>query len=190
VFRTRTRTALQYWLFYPFDVWSQDGPKGTVWRAHEGDREVVTVLLDAGGRPQALGLSRHCGGVRRSWARVVRSGSHPVVHVALGSHANQLRAGTTRQDPRCWPEVALPVLEALGIRPQDVAASGRRIRPAIVPVATRSPAWMRFAGRWGVAQWAGFPGVKPLEFGAGPEGPAFHEIWRQPFAEPLTWPTG
>jgi hypothetical protein len=49
---------------------------------------------------------------------------------------------------------------------------------------------MRYAGRWGEAQWAGFPGVEPLAFGAGPEGPAFHEIWRQPFAEPLTWPTG
>ena len=189
-FRGATGTALQYWLFYPYDVWAQTGAKGEVWRAHEGDWELVTVLLDTRERPVLLGLSRHCGGVRREWSRVTRSGTHPLVYVALGSHANQLRAGPMRQQLVCWPDVARPVLQAFGVVPQDVAAAGRRVRPAVVPVTSTRPAWMRFEGRWGEAQYAGFPGVDPLAFGAGPEGPAFHTIWRRPFAEPLTWPSG
>ncbi len=189
-FRGRTGIALQYWLFYPYDVWAQTGAKGEVWRAHEGDWEMVTVLLDTRERPVLLGLSRHCGGVRRPWARVARSGTHPVVFVALGSHANELRAGTTRQALVCWPEAAQAVLTAFGVVPRDVAAAGRRVRPAIVTVTSTRPPWMQFAGRWGEAQYAGFPGVDPLAFGAGPEGPAFHTIWRRPFAEPLTWPSG
>ena len=37
-------------------------------------------------------VSRHCGGARRSWARAPKQGLRPVVHVALGSHANYFAA--------------------------------------------------------------------------------------------------
>lgn len=190
VFRNRAGVALQYWLFYPYDVWSQTGPTGTVWRAHEGDWESVTILLDPRERPVLLGLSRHCGGVRRDWKRVRRSTSHPVVYVSLGSHANQLGAGTRRQALACWPPEAQTVLEAIGIAPVDVAADGRRVRPKVRLVSARAPSWMRFAGRWGEAQYAAFVDVGPLAFGAGPVGPAFHALWRRPFTEPLRYPKG
>ena len=40
-------TVLQYWLFYEHNLWSLPGlPFGAVWQAHEGDWEVVQVVLD------------------------------------------------------------------------------------------------------------------------------------------------
>lgn len=190
VFRRRTGVALLYWLFYPYDVWSQTGPGGTVWRAHEGDWESVTVLLDARERPVTVALSRHCSGVRRAWQRARRTTTHPLVWVSLGSHANQLGPGTRRQDVACWPQLGRTVLEALRIVPVDVAAEGRRVRPTVLPVSATAPSWMRYAGRWGEAQYAGLAAVDPIAFGTGPEGPALHAAWRRPFAEPLGWPSG
>lgn len=190
VFRRGSGVALLYWLFYPYDVWSQTGPGGTVWRAHEGDWESVTVLLDARERPVTVALSRHCSGVRRTWQRARRATTHPLVYVSLGSHANQLGPGTRRQEVACWPELGQTVLEALRIVPVDVAAEGRRVRPTVVAVSATTPSWMRYAGRWGEAQYAGLAAVDPITFGTGPEGPALHDAWRRPFAEPLSWPSG
>ena len=58
-------------------------------QAHEGDWEMVTVLV-RNGRPVTVGYSQHCTGERRPWAAVERwqGSTHPVVYVAAGSHAN------------------------------------------------------------------------------------------------------
>src|SRR5918995_4317752 len=71
LFRSGKLIALQYWLFHSFDLWSPLVPQSPdYWKAHEGDWEAVTVLLEAGGRPAEVGTSRHCGGGRRPWAKV------------------------------------------------------------------------------------------------------------------------
>ncbi|MGL6280285.1 MAG: hypothetical protein ACRC50_12110, partial [Gaiella sp.] len=59
-----------------------------------------------------------------------------------------------------------------------------------VPVSATAPSWMRYAGRWGEAQYAGFAAAEPIAFGAGPEGPALHDSWRTPFSTVLGWPAG
>ena len=54
----------------------------------------------------------------------------------------------------------------------------------------RRPSWMAFAGTWGEDGYVHFPGNEPILAGAGPRGPAFHEQWRRPVAEVLSWPRG
>ena len=190
VFRTNGRTALQYWLFHAFDLWSPFVPQSAdYWKLHEGDWEAVTVLLDANGRPTEVGASRHCGGARRAWAKVERRGFRPVVYAALGSHALYFRAGRYLQQKRCWPKEALAVYDAYKVAVVDHAAAGRIASPRIVPVSASSPGWMRFRGSFGEAQFLHFPQAT-FAYGAGPRGPAFHDLWRRPFAGPRSWPAG
>jgi len=189
-FRSGGRIALQYWLFHAFDLWSPFVPQSPdYWKAHEGDWEAVTVLLDAGGRPVEVGTSRHCGGARRAWAKVERRGARPVVYSALGSHALYFRPGRYAQERRCWPKEALAVFEAYGVAVVDHAARGRALAPRVVPVTRSSPAWMRFTGSFGESQYLHFPQAT-FAYGAGPRGPAFHDLWKRPFAAPRAWPAG
>jgi hypothetical protein len=189
-FRTRTRLVLQYWLWYPLNLYSPTVPAGEIWQAHEGDWESVSVILDLGGRPLLVGLSQHCEGVRREWKRAPKRGSRPLVYVALGSHANLFEAGTRRLDPRCFTREVITIIEALGEQPVDHAARGPVVRPRLVRVSSTSPEWMRFAGTWGEDAYIHFPANEPIVYGAGPRGPAFHEQWRRPVADVATWPRG
>lgn len=190
VFRSGDRIALQYWLFHAFDIWSPLVPQSAdYWKTHEGDWEAVTVLLDATGRPVEVGTSRHCGGARRAWAKVERRGARPVVYSALGSHALYFKPGRYLQEERCWPQHAVLIFEAYKVPIADHAAKGRALSPRVVPVTRTSPAWMRFAGRFGETQYLHFPQAT-FASGAGPDGPAFHDLWRKPFAVPRAWPRG
>jgi len=190
LFRTATRIVLEYWLFYPFDLYSTTDPPGEIWQDHEGDWEAVAVVLDAKEKPLLVGTSRHCGGARRDWSRVTRRGTHPLVYVALGSHANFFAPGELRQDTSCWPKVAVAILRAYGIVLRDHVAAGRTVAPAVLPVTARTPSWMAFSGAWGESQYVHFPNNAPFAFGLGPVGPAFHALWRKPLATVLSWPRG
>ena len=188
VFRAGGRIALQYWLFHAFDLWSPFVPQSPdYWKLHEGDWEAATLLLDASGRPTEVATSRHCGGARRAWARVERRGSRPVLYSALGSHALYFRPGRYPQEKRCWPEVALAVFDAYKVAIVDHAAAGRAVSLRVVPVTARAPRWMRFPGTFGESQYLHFPQAT-FASGAGPRGPAFHDLWKRPFAEPRSWP--
>ena len=185
--------ALQYWLFHAFDIWSPLVPASPdYWKAHEGDWEAVTVLLDAKRRPTEVGGSRHCDGARRAWAKVERRGTHPLLYSALGSHALYFGPGRYAQAKRCWPAAALAVFAAYKVPVVDnvaPVAEGRLVSPRVVTVTAASPAWMRFAGTFGEDQYLHFP-THTFEQGAGPRGPVFHDLWQRPFAEPRSWPAG
>ena len=83
------KLALQYWFFYTFNDFNN---------THEGDWEMIQLDFDAPDAEQALdrsptdvGYSQHEGAERAAWGdeklnRV--DGTHPVVYVAEGSHAN------------------------------------------------------------------------------------------------------
>jgi hypothetical protein len=72
-------TALQYWFFYFFDDWQN---------IHEADWELATVLLDTETLTvREVCLSAHDRGTRRQATEVLWNDAHPVVYVALGSHA-------------------------------------------------------------------------------------------------------
>ncbi len=78
---------LQYWL------WFYDNPKnGRSIGRHEGDWEFVQLALDAADVPRFVTYSQHAGGEARDAAKGVKfhtegDQAHPVVHVALLSHA-------------------------------------------------------------------------------------------------------
>jgi hypothetical protein len=73
---------LQYWQFYVFNDW---------YNRHEADWEVVVVRVAPtanGWCPVAAAYSSHFGGHWRAWTELEsRDGTHPVVFVARGSHA-------------------------------------------------------------------------------------------------------
>jgi hypothetical protein len=189
-FRSGGRIALQYWLWYPYNVYSPTLPAGDLWQVHEGDWEAASVILDLHGKPLVLGLSRHRGGARRVWSNVKRRGLRPLVYVGLGSHANFFEPGAYRLDPRFSDPTLIRVIEAYGARPVDYAGSGLVVRPRLLRVSSTKPGWMEFAGSWGEDGYAHFPGNEPIVAGAGPLGPAFHEQWRRPVAAVLSWPRG
>jgi len=189
--RTRDRLDLQYWLWYPYDDFSPTYPAGEFWQVHEGDWEVVSVLLDLAGKPLTVAYSQHAKGVRRAWARAPKRGVRPLVYVALGSHANFPSSGEHPLLPPAVDQASINVMKAYGIPvPADHTGRGRVVRPTLVRLTARTPSWMTFAGSWGESGYLHIPGRDPLVSGAGPRGPGFHPQWRRPVAEEMSWPRG
>ena len=189
-FRTASRIALQYWLWYPYNAYSPTVPPGDLWQVHEGDWESVSLILDLRGKPLVAGYSQHSEGQRREWPRVPKVGLRPRVFVALGSHANYFSAGSHRFDPRIVEPVLISVIEQKGLEPVDRTGRGRVLRPALVRVTATTPPWMAFAGTWGEDAYIRVPPSDPAVYGSGPRGPAFHEQWRKPVADVHGWPRG
>jgi hypothetical protein len=119
---------------------------------------------------------------RRGWMDTPRfAGTHPIVHVALGSHANYLSAGVHPTNPVCVPPAALAILAQLKLPPpSDYAFPGEtegppaadgRVMP-IHQIAEDHPSWTSFPGFWGELQYFHGPGpIGTVPFGASPQGP-------------------
>ena len=186
--------VLQYWLFYADDFWSlQYPPSNLVWQAHEGDWEVVTVVLDADRQPVEAAYSQHCTGQRKAWAQVPKAGEHPLVFVANGSHANLFAPGPRPIARQCIPAPALALLDQLHVTALDVAVPGpRTVGPgtaAIERIRDNSPRWLRFPGTFGEAQWIHSP-FGNIAAGAGPESPQLHDVWIDPLGTIAGYSTG
>jgi hypothetical protein len=195
-------TVLEYWFFYYDDVYSYTYPPSDLfWQAHEGDWEEAMVVLSGNDQPLSVGYSQHCLGQTLTWAETPRFGdTHPIVHVALGSHANYFSAGTHPINPACIPPAAIAILTARGLPlPVDYAFAGPTAGPsgsggatmAVQPIDGQTPSWVQFPGYWGEAQYFHAPapiGTVPL--GNSPVGPAFHPEWSDPLGTLATWPTG
>jgi hypothetical protein len=189
--------VLQYWLFYYDNLYRYPFlPLGAIWQSHEGDWEVVNVVLSNGKRPLSIGLSQHCSGETRPWAETELRAGHPTVYVALGSHANYFRPGLHPFDPACLPSEVIAFFQQAGLPlPADVAAAGPALgpkRPGLVragiePVDDVSPAWIRFPGFWGELEYFNAPPIGTVPFGTSPVGPAFHAVWREPLATLAGW---
>lgn len=188
-------TVLQYWFFYALDDWRNSPTKPTLWHMHEGDWEEASVALDAAGRPLQVAASQHDLGVRRPWSRVqVEDGTHPVVYVALGSHANYLSPGFHgRPDV---PHVILPRFSGVPLPEPDFTSRQTTVRSAaIVDLTAASQPWLSFAGAWGDGSFILLAeqskrglAYTHLRVGDSPTGPAFHDIWRNPLLQFRTWP--
>ncbi len=200
VVREDAEIVLQYWFFYYDDVYSYTyPPSDLIWQAHEGDWEDVNVVLSPDEQPLYVGYSQHCLGQRRAWADAPRlADTHPVVHVALGSHANYFSPGTHPIDVACIPAQAVTILHGLGLPlPVDYAFAGGIAGPpeaggSVMPIDELDgnlPSWLQFPGFWGELQY--FHGPAPIgtvAFGNSPVGPAFHPEWIDPLGTLATWP--
>jgi hypothetical protein len=196
------QTVLQYWYFYYDDVYSYPFvPSGLLWQAHEGDWEVVNVVLSADDEPQFVGYSQHCLGQRRDWSATPRlDGTHPIVHVALGSHANYFSTGLHPFNLACVPSQVQAILSQLGLpMPADVVGAGATLGPPAVDgrampihqLRDDLPAWVSFPGFWGELQYFHGPGaIGTVPFGTSPVGPAYHAVWSDPLATLASWPAG
>jgi len=92
-------TILQYHLFYAFNDWRL---AANGFNHHEGDWEMVAVYLKDNS-PYAVLMSQHRMGKMERWQDVLRvrdaDGNltpHPLLYVALGSHAHYSRAQIVR----------------------------------------------------------------------------------------------
>jgi hypothetical protein len=202
--RRGPRIALQYWYWYSYNFWSGEyPPTDYVWQAHEGDWEMVTVVLDRAGKALFAGVSEHNCGKRRAWRRVRRwrRTQHPVVHVALGSHANSFSPRDLPLDltPACFDPVGAGILRGYLRPPLDRYGEGARLGPRIpgvqatpiVRITDVSPPWAAYPGRWGEESLFHAPDpVGTNVYGPAPDGPRFHRIWREPIRTPLGWRSG
>jgi hypothetical protein len=140
---------LQYWLFYYADDRTFLGFGG-----HQGDWEMVQILVGSDGLPKAAGLKAGANGRQRPWSDIELAGDTPVVYVARGSHATYDRPGRHRKGP--WTD--------------DVDGNGREVRPALELLGPETP-WANWPGRWGSTD---------SDMAASPRGPALHRAWSDP----------
>jgi len=202
VVRQNGETILEYWFFYYDDVYSYTYPASDLfWQAHEGDWEEAMVVLSGDGQPVSVGYSQHCLGQTRAWADTPQfADTHPIVHVAVGSHANYFTAGTHAINTACIPAAAIAILRAHGLPlPVDYAFEGPTVGPpgsggAVMPIQQiddNGPGWVQFPGYWGEAQYFHAPApIGTVTLGNSPLGPAFHPEWNDPFGTLATWPAG
>jgi hypothetical protein len=130
------RTAIEYWFMYLYNDF---------YDKHEADWEGVTVFLQ-GTTPLGVSYSAHQG---RRWSRWVsqsaQNGTHTVVYVARGSHANYSVRG--RYSIRvCW---TLRARRSCAITPKADVASGTGAKLAPSGYDLQQLGGKPYAGDWG-----------------------------------------
>ncbi len=150
VFVTGDLTYIQYWMFYAFN-------EGTL-NQHEGDWEMVQILLSSGNPTQVM-YSQHHSGQKAIWNQVEREGNHIKVYVSRGSHANYLRSYSG----------------VIGIANDIVADNGKKINYNEYDlILLNDQPWLEYKGRWG---WSGETEEEYQEAAilgqVGPLGPKF-----------------
>jgi hypothetical protein len=210
--RTDTRIVLQYWLFY-YDnpLVLPATPVGPFWQSHEGDWEVVNVVLGTDETPLEAAYSQHCSGQRKAWSAVTKSpagSTHPVAYVALGSHANYFAPGSGPLgaipiSPSCLPAALAPILTQLpSLQVVDQVLDGSGSGAVVGPPGSGIPSasiqriegkeWSVFGGRWGESEYFSTPiPLGPIPAGAVPVGlapasPANQQNWLAQSV--LAWP--
>jgi protease PrsW len=162
--------TIQYWLFYYYNDWVNK---------HEGDWEMVQVMLGEASEPQWVVLSQHHGGSRRSWSTTqVENGTHPVAYVALGSHANYFWGDEDYPNGKGVGNTRFEVMDRTGLsgrtEPEVVLLPNREDVEREPDTAPADVRWLLFEGYWGEhATHSDF---------SGPLGPADNgEKWQAPY---------
>ncbi len=201
-------TVIQYWVFYNYDslhTWAI-----TQW--HQSDWEQVSVLVHRTGsvvRPVEVAFSEHCYGARLPAERVRwANGSHPIVFVARGSHANYPRpVSVPVRELRCslgvtprylgvaglffspaldGSRLEIPLTYLGGIR--DLADGARPVpRLRLISLATAEPI-LSFSGTWGLENNLSPFGIIRTRISPGPRAPPAQGAWGTPFRSMLCNP--
>ncbi|MFQ5943661.1 MAG: PrsW family glutamic-type intramembrane protease [Anaerolineales bacterium] len=168
--------TIQYWLFYYYN---------DAFNKHEGDWEMIEVVLSSEGEPQWVVLSQHHGGTRRTWgATRIEEGTHPATYVSLGSHANYFVGEELYPNGVTVGNAQFQVMDRTGsvgrVIP-DVSLIPDREEVERDPTAWSGFEWLPFGGLWGEP-------APQSDFG-GPLGPAFKgEQWERPLEWGLAQP--
>ena len=174
-------TVLQYWFFYAYNPW---GAYEFGINIHEGDWEMVSIFLEPQGEeliPRYAAYSAHHDSgdeVTRVWDEVEKIGVHPIVYVALGSHANYFDNGLNglhfRKELPGLVDVTTPHGRHIGPG-QDIEWD----EPFILEDGNL-PLWAdNYDGKWG-ADWKIDDG-KLKDGLSGPKGPKFQgDKWDNP----------
>jgi hypothetical protein len=202
--------AIQYWWFFFYN---------DAWNRHQGDWEGVTIFVLAGPdqtfRPLGAAYGAHDLGRWRRWqdlqklndsAVVSRTGTHPMVYVARGSHASYFDHNPSGYHPSMTRKLRLPFLGDYDVPSQFVLETRNAIDWVADPLSGRGNGvtvftdnvkvmpteqklrdaetlrtnpdwwWMAYEGLWGS------PEVLPFFGGSGPTGPQRQGIrWDNPF---------
>jgi hypothetical protein len=183
---------IQYWFFYRYNEWQRQILTGTLSQRHQGDWEFVSVGLDRDAAPLFMAYSEHCGGTWRPWDEVKTASedsTHPVVAVALGSHANYVSTDERRSpDWASCGGTAVPKgflnLLSYASNVRDETSHGTvisthqlhliRVTDHIFP--------MTFPGTWGADDRTVLENERTLNLtqGAAPATPSFQRTWLDP----------
>ncbi|MCW8802667.1 MAG: Vps62-related protein [Candidatus Bathyarchaeota archaeon] len=160
--------VVQYWFFYAYNPGSLN--------QHQGDWEMIQVVLDSTETPVYAVYSQHHSGEIADWVDVEKSDqTHPRVYVALGSHANYFRSfqgklglesDTVGNDYTLTPEDLELII---------LGEKGAGNHPA-------SQDWLEYGGRWG--NWAKL--ADSYMGSAGPSGPGQAEN-AEKWSYPVSW---
>ena len=185
----KVEILLQYWLFYPYDEWRAPVGGANIVQRHAGDWEAVTVAL-SNERPLWVGYSQHCGGRSRPWERVRvdderESRTHPLVAVAVGSHANYEAAASVRSPDftSCdlFPGESIALL-SYSWNLRDTTRDDWRQMPKVAAIVDKTDPPMNFPGFWGKDDTTAFErfGRRTLKTADGPKTPSSQELWADP----------
>jgi hypothetical protein len=156
----QNRLWLQYWCFYYYNNFQLAGPFSA--GNHEGDWEMIQILLDAKEQPTQAVFAQHKAAETKPWSAVRKapsSAATPLVYVARGSHAAYFSPG------QHWTGAWL----------DNADGKGPQIDPAVVVLGDNDPGWAVWPGRWGDTKSAG----GPIDSDS-PAGPGGHAQWRNP----------
>jgi hypothetical protein len=165
--------VLQYWFFYPFDDW---------WNVHEGDWELVQVILNNATRnPMKITYAWHHGGSTFDWDDpkfLKMDGTHPAVFVARGSHASYWSS----EPFTFWQNIGpLGIADGIGcsgwidymtpiektLVPTNIDLIGD---PYVLIPISEETRWTGWRGRWGEVETFATAGDK------GPSSPQFASV--------------
>lgn len=192
----RIVAIIEYWLFYRYDRWQASTAFGLLTQQHGADWESVTVGLSSSG-PAFVAYSAHCAGTWYPWRRVEARAAtlfpgdvqgaalHPLVAVALGSHANYARAAQKRaSDWGSCAHVSRKATDALTYtwNVRDRTSADFELRPAKVVVVPADRGPTSFAGRWSAADTTTLRNARTrtLASGRGPTSPGLKPLWSTP----------
>jgi len=159
-FTDRGNQIIQYWMFYAFN----DGELNK----HEGDWEMVQVIVPSDGSEKSVAYSQHHSGQTASWNQVEKNGNNIKVYVARGSHANYLRSYSGKL--------------GIGMGSDYVGCNGKILKFGDYELEElSSQGWLNYSGHWGEIN-----SVEDIALGkAGPFGPKYREsgaMWANSFS--------
>jgi hypothetical protein len=135
VFKLSNEIIIQYWFFFIFN--------NGKYNDHEGDWEMIQIILDSNETPSFSGYSQHYTGRARHWSKTIKEDSQPVVYIAEGSHASYFDNGNAGYHSL--------EIEGCGLTGEESTGDTIKYLPSkdYSVVLLSDQKWLHFDGYWG-----------------------------------------